>query len=213
MRFFSWIFRQVIGEIKTCDQFHQHFNSTFAPIFLCHKISNLKCKLKEALHDTFVHKMLVKLRPGESYISTFHSSHPVCCPTKLFSGQLRLKNKDQQFNGSLRHFMVRFLAGAPSSEVYRASIEQEVGRELTSAARECSWPNECSIKALSNLTCERSQKKTNKRISERQKLRKPRVNHWLSTVKASSKAGMNNSGTIFLQAQGQRTHSCYVLRK
>jgi hypothetical protein len=44
--------------------------------------------------------------------------------------------------------MVRFLAGAPASEVYRASIEHEVGTELTrakhevgceftSAAREC----------------------------------------------------------------------------
>ncbi len=44
--------------------------------------------------------------------------------------------------------MVRFLAGAPASEVYRASIEHkvgteltrakhEVGCELTSAAREC----------------------------------------------------------------------------
>jgi hypothetical protein len=34
--------------------------------------------------------------------------------------------------------MVRFLAGAAASEVYRAAIEHEVGRELTSVARECS---------------------------------------------------------------------------
>jgi len=31
--------------------------------------------------------------------------------------------------------MVRFLAGAAASEVYRAAIEHEVGRELTSVAR------------------------------------------------------------------------------
>jgi hypothetical protein len=40
--------------------------------------------------------------------------------------------------GSLQHLMVRFLEGVPSSEVYRDAIEHEVGRELTSAARECS---------------------------------------------------------------------------
>ena len=34
--------------------------------------------------------------------------------------------------------MVRFLAGGAASEVYRAAIEHEVGRELTSVARECS---------------------------------------------------------------------------
>ena len=33
--------------------------------------------------------------------------------------------------------MVHFLAGAAASEVYREAIEQEVGRELTSVAREC----------------------------------------------------------------------------
>jgi hypothetical protein len=43
-----------------------------------------------------------------------------------------------KWNGSLQHLMVRFLEGVPSSEVYRDAIEHKVGRELTSAARECS---------------------------------------------------------------------------
>jgi hypothetical protein len=43
-----------------------------------------------------------------------------------------------QYTGSLQHSMVRFLAGVPSSEGYRDAIEHKVGRELTSAARECS---------------------------------------------------------------------------
>jgi hypothetical protein len=38
-------------------QFHQHFMSAFVPIYSCaNKSSNLKCKYKKALRETFVQK-------------------------------------------------------------------------------------------------------------------------------------------------------------
>jgi len=46
--------------------------------------------------------------------------------------------------------MVCFLAGAVASEVYRAAIEQVVGCELTSVARECSGQTSV-LSALSNM--------------------------------------------------------------
>ncbi len=55
-------------------QFHQHFMSPFALIFLRQKSSNLKCKYKKALRITFIQKsalkMLVKLTPDHKLQST-----------------------------------------------------------------------------------------------------------------------------------------------
>ncbi len=49
-------------------KFRQHFMSAFVLILLRQKSSNLKCKYKKALHETFVRKgarkMLVKLTPA-----------------------------------------------------------------------------------------------------------------------------------------------------
>ncbi len=45
---------------STCSQFYQHFMSAFAHIFLCLKSSNLKCKYKKVLCETFVQKSRTK---------------------------------------------------------------------------------------------------------------------------------------------------------
>ncbi len=42
--------------IVPCGQFHQHFMSAFAPIFLRQKSFNLKCKYKKAWRKTFAQK-------------------------------------------------------------------------------------------------------------------------------------------------------------
>ncbi len=53
---------------QVCGQFDQHFMSAFAPIFLCQKSSNLKCKYKKLtsklLYEKAARKMLVQLTPG-----------------------------------------------------------------------------------------------------------------------------------------------------
>jgi hypothetical protein len=50
---------------KSCGQFHQHFMSAFAPIFLRQKSSNLKRKYKKAsLELLYEKKLLVKLTPS-----------------------------------------------------------------------------------------------------------------------------------------------------
>ena len=60
--------------------------------------------------------------------------------------------------------MVRFLSGATASEVYIDAIEHKVGRELTSVTRDCR--GQMSVQwTLSNVTCERFQKKTNHTVS------------------------------------------------
>jgi hypothetical protein len=93
-----------------------------------------------------------------------------------FSLPTSLKTVFQEVNGSLQHLMVRFLEGVPSSEVYRDAIEHEVGRELTSAARECS--GRTSVQSALSVGLEDC-----KRISGRQNPRESRGNCRLSTVK------------------------------
>ena len=59
--------------------------------------------------------------------------------------------------------MVRFLVGAPANEVYREAIEQEVGHELPSIARECKVQPLVQL-LLCPTSCGCSQKKTSHRV-------------------------------------------------
>jgi hypothetical protein len=107
-----------IDEIEPWKQFHQHFMSTFAPIILRQKSSNLKCKYKKPSRMTFVQKSDT-LYVGEiDPLAQLHQ-HSTCSSLHDFSESVVPKLSPHRRS---RHFDTREIAFFASHRIATCDV-------------------------------------------------------------------------------------------